>query len=79
MAKQMDKPGKAPLSPSPTQPVSSETGAGQEMAAGLGKIGLTKLLDKLRVGSNHPVTEEIIKSPLGQTAILATYMVQPDD
>jgi hypothetical protein len=75
----MDKPDKAPLSPSPTQPVSSETGAGQEMAAGLGKIGLTKLLDKLRVGSNHPVTEEIIKSPLGQNAVLATYIVQPDD
>ena len=49
------------------------------MAAGLGKIGLTKLLDKLRVGSNHPVTEEIIKLPLGQTAVLATYIVQPDD
>jgi sugar phosphate isomerase/epimerase len=75
----MNKPGEAPLLPSPTQPVSSETGAGQEMAAGLGKIGLTKLLDKLRVGSNHPVTEEIIESPLGQNAALATYIVQLDD
>ena len=45
------------------------------MGAGFGKTTSTKPLDKLFVGSNHPVTEEIMQSPVGAEHRFSTCTV----